>query len=73
MIHTDKILHFLTGFFIATLLQFANGWVILIALLAGLGKELYDQNKGGEFDKADLACTVSGGFVAYILVLIYSW
>ena len=61
-IYLDKILHFLAGYFIASLFGFIGMYSILVALSAGILKELYDRYiKKTKFDLADLACTVSGG------------
>ena len=70
---TDKIIHFLGGFFISTLFQSTGIYMILPAVLIGAGKELYDRYyKKTKFDWIDLAATVAGGFVAYLIKLAYS-
>lgn len=69
---TDLINHILLGFFIATVFQFAGIYVILIALFAGLLKELYDKFiKKTMFDWKDLVCTGVGGFLAWIIWVGY--
>jgi hypothetical protein len=72
MKNLDKLLHFLAGFFITTvLLAFTPDWVAVgAAVLAGVGKEVYDVYKGGKFDLADLACTFAGGFGAWWVSLL---
>jgi len=64
---TDKILHILAGFAIATVLQFSWIAIIVAALFFATAKELYDK----AFDWKDFACTLAGGFIGYIFTLIY--
>ena len=62
----DLILHFLTGYFIASCFQFTGLWMIVIAVMAGVLKELFDKFHDKEtFDWKDLALTFGGGFTAY--------
>jgi mannose/fructose/N-acetylgalactosamine-specific phosphotransferase system component IIC len=73
MMRTDLILHFLAGFFIATLFQFNFILMVIAVAVIGLGKELYDKFvKKTTFDFKDLAYTLTGGFVGYWIVLIYN-
>ena len=71
MIKTDKILHFLVGFFIyTTIATFFPFYVAAIAvILAGVGKEMYDIDRTG-FDIKDLSVTLIGGIAAYLLTLL---
>jgi hypothetical protein len=72
MITTDKMLHFLAGFFIVTVFQFSLVVMIVSVIIIGGGKELYDLLvKRTKFDIVDLACTIAGGFIAYWIMLIY--
>ena len=72
MIQQDKILHFLIGFAIATVLQFMGVWMLLPVLAIGAGKELYDKYiKKTTFDVVDLVCTFAGGYFGYWVFLIY--
>ena len=71
MIRTDYILHFLAGFFLATIV---TTWLppytaLIVAFVAGLLKEIYDIKKTG-FDWKDLVLTTAGGFIAFWLRLI---
>lgn len=67
----DKLLHFLSGFFLATCLQFVGYFMPLIGIVAGALKEWYDSRHGGIWDWADFACTFAGSFVALWIWLIY--
>jgi len=71
MIRADLILHFLVGFFFATVV---TTWLppytaLIVAFIVGLLKELYDMNKTG-FDWKDLVLTITGGFIAFWLRLV---
>ena len=46
-------------------------YVLILVLLIGTLKELYDNLDGGEFDWLDLACTFAGGWIGYLITLIY--
>ena len=75
MIPIDKILHLLAGYAIADIAYHLHpafgGWIILFAVFAGLGKELYDKYViHSVFDWKDLACTIIGGFGAIWVSLI---
>jgi hypothetical protein len=72
MIPQDKIAHLLGGFTIATVFQFAGGWVVLIAFFAGLIKELVDKYiRKTFFDWKDFVCTGIGGFAGYWIMIVY--
>lgn len=67
----DKITHFALGYMIADLFEKTGFWAVLIALFAGVSKELFDKYcKHTVFDWFDLACTAGGGFVAFWFNLI---
>ncbi len=65
----DKIKHFgvclLLTVLVGCLLTPLAG--IIVALLTGMGKELYDRMQGGPFDWLDIAADV-GGIAAALLV-----
>jgi len=66
---TDKILHLLFGFIIAWRLIDINAhWIIalVVVILFGVAKEVYDYKAYGLFDWRDLVVTISG---AIILIL----
>ncbi len=66
---TDKILHLLFGFIIAWRLIDINAhWIIalVVVILFGVAKEVYDYKSYGLFDWRDLVTTISG---AIILIL----
>ena len=67
----DKIVHFALGYMIADLFELTGFYSVLIALLAGISKELYDKYyKHKVFDWFDLACTAGGGFIAFWFNLV---
>ena len=80
----DKQLHFLAGILLAlyatVLGVIAEVSILIVALnaivissLAGVAKELVDKRqKNNHFDKKDLLCTVLGGIVVGVpLIIIY--
>jgi hypothetical protein len=72
VVYTDKIIHFLGGFFISTCLQTGDISMVFPAVLVGTGKELYDKYyKKTKFDWVDLLATVVGGFAAFWIKLAY--
>lgn len=68
-IPVDKAFHFLAGWAIA-----ATAWPLLVwlawvpALLAGIGKELWDKQGHGTPEVADAAVTALGGLTAAFLM-----
>ena len=65
----DKILHLLFGFIIAwRLIDINIHWIIalVVVILFGVAKEVYDYKSYGLFDWRDLVATISG---AIILIL----
>ena len=73
MIRQDLVTHFLTGFFIITLLQFDWAFAIAAVVIIGVGKEFYDKFiRHTMFDWKDVACTIVGGFVAFWVTIIYN-
>ena len=65
----DKILHLLFGFIIAWRLIDINAhWIIalVVVIIFGVAKEVYDYKSYGLFDWRDLVATISG---AIILIL----
>ena len=59
------------GFFLATISQFMGVYVLILVLLIGTGKEVYDLLEGRKFDWLDLACTFAGGWIGFWITLIY--
>lgn len=68
--YSDKILHFLVGYFIASMFQLSGTYMIIPAVVAGTAKELYDTKRDNlpktfkNIINADWACTFAGGFIA---------
>lgn len=73
---TDKITHATICYAITlTIGLFIDWWVgVCVALMVGLGKELYDKYKGNKFDWHDMLADVVGGVVGVIVGLtICQW
>ena len=75
MITKDKIQHFLAGFIISTIIGLFNSiFGLILAILAGIGKEIYDylSNKyfNGKHDVSwyDFIATSLGGIVGIFLI-----
>lgn len=67
----DKLLHFIAGVIIALLFSTVHPVAgLVVAILAGVAKELYDKAKGGLFDWKDLVFTVAGGLFVFISDLL---
>lgn len=71
--YSDKILHFLFGYFIASQFQVTGYYMIIPAIVAGTVKEYYDIKQDDlklnahNLLNADWACTVGGGFYAFFV------
>ena len=71
MIPQDKLLHFGAGFVIAFVVGLLTSPVLgfFAALVASVGKELYDHYSQGEsFDPVDALVTWAGGIIPLILL-----
>lgn len=70
---TDKILHLLLGFIIAwRLIDINIHWIIalVVVILFGVAKEIYDYKSYGLFDWSDLLATISGGIILLLTQLM---
>lgn len=74
--YSDKIIHFLFGYFIASLFQGSGYYMIIPAFMAGTAKEYYDA-KTNKLDiemktifNTDWACTFAGGFTALFVYAV---
>ena len=66
MIAKDKIYHFIAGFIITVIFALASGSVaygLMVGVLAGIAKELYDHYDYGVYDFFDMFATFIGAFV----------
>ena len=81
MITRDKILHVIAGFvitlfvgFIAYYLcyEYPQGYGILAGVLAGVGKEAFDEYRYGGADFFDLFATIVGVFFGGALVVLFT-
>lgn len=72
-IQADKLLHFIAGMLIAGVVGiipcFAN-YALIVAVIAGLAKESYDEYSYGGWCWDDLLYTVIGGAVMQIFVWV---
>lgn len=72
-IPADKLLHFVAGMLIAGVVGiipcFAN-YAFIVAVVAGLAKEVYNEFSYGGWDSLDLLYTAIGGAVMQIFVWI---
>lgn len=69
----DKYLHFIAGLIIAAFFALAFGWkwgALLAAIVAGIGKEVFDYFTTKQTDWKDAAATVIGGLVIFIFALL---
>ena len=65
----DKILHALFGFIIAwRLSEMGLYWVLalIIVILFGLSKEIYDYYSYGKYDYKDMLATIIGGVMFFL-------
>ena len=68
----DKALHMIAGLIISLVL----GWIyspllgLVVAIIAGIAKELWDYMGNGVSDFKDILATAEGGFIGYILLFI---
>lgn len=72
-IQADKLLHLIAGMLIAGVVGiipcFAN-YALIVAVVAGVAKEVYDEFSYGGWDSADLLYTAIGGVVMQLFVWI---
>ena len=77
----DKQLHMLAGFGIGSATtaisvyqdhSFLKAFFLssAVSMTTGVAKELYDKDRGYEFDYKDLACTFAGGFWGYWATIV---
>ena len=69
----DKVLHLLFGFIIAwRLIDINIHWIIalVVVILFGVGKELYDYKAYGLFDWKDMIATICGGIILLLTQLL---
>ena len=69
----DKILHALFGFIIAWRgLEIGIYWwlCLIIVIIVGVAKEVYDYKSYGLFDKRDMIATILGGIAFLITELL---
>lgn len=72
-IKADKLLHFIAGMIIAGVVGiipcFAN-YALIVAVIAGVAKEVYDEFSYGGWDSFDLLYTAIGGAVMQLFVWV---
>lgn len=70
----DKILHLLFGFIIAwRLIDINIHWIIalVVVILFGVAKEVYDYKSYGLFDYKDMLATIIGGALLLLTEIIH--
>jgi len=77
MIGFDKVLHFISGFLIYSVthalavyidIVFSPLVIMLIVLLIGIAKEIFDKFTHGDVEVADVVATVVGGFFGLVVL-----
>jgi hypothetical protein len=72
-IQADKLLHLIAGMLIAGVVgiipSFAN-YAFIVAVVAGVAKEVYDEFSYGGWDSFDLLYTAIGGAVMQLFVWV---
>ena len=71
-LETDKVLHFLIGFFIFTVLHIIPIIGLSVVVILAIGKEVYDYHHKNlhTCDYRDAIATILGGIIAFILLII---
>lgn len=71
-IPADKALHLIAGMLVvavvATIFPCMAEWLVVVAIVAGVGKEIRDEVVYGDFDWEDLTTTIVGGFIMQIFI-----
>ena len=66
-IANDKLLHLSVGLIVYSGISiFSLDYALLVVLILGIGKEIYDYYDYGGFDRADMVWTVSAPLALYI-------
>ena len=70
----DKLIHMIAGFIITLAVSalYSPTLGLVCAVIAGIAKELYDRWDYGVFDLDDLASTIVGGGIAFIICIGFS-
>ena len=74
--YSDKIIHFLFGYFIASAFQVTGYYMMAPVVIAATWKELYDLKRDNipvkftTLINADWMCTVAGGFIALFIYAV---
>ena len=69
----DKLLHFIAGMLstaIVAMFPFMEYFGFVGAIIAGVGKEVWDKVSYGDFNLKDLLCTFLGGAVMQFAICI---
>jgi hypothetical protein len=61
--YSDKVAHMTGGYFIATVLPVPADLGLMLAVVVGVGKELYVDDRP---DWWDAAATIAGGVIGYL-------
>lgn len=69
----DKLYHFVAGGLVAGAVFAISknvGYSIAASTVAGIGKEVYDNNNHGDVDLWDAIATILGGIVAMVIAVL---
>ena len=70
MLAKDKLLHIAAGA-LTGLLAFLIGWyALLVVVVVGVSKEVYDEQQYGGFDWLDTLATFCGGAISTAVIMI---
>lgn len=72
----DKWFHFMAGLLLAACVFIVFGWKwgpMVVSVIAGVGKEVFDICTTKVYDWKDLVATVCGGIPIQIFVLLHIW
>ena len=68
----DKVMHFSGGYLLATAFPIVPPYGLLIAVIAGKAKEMYDAKHLDKhnYDKCDMFATWAGGIMGFIALMV---
>ncbi len=68
----DKLLHLAAGALTGLSAFLIGWWALLIVLVVGIGKELWDASGHGTPDTLDAVATFCGGAVVVAIIMLWS-
>ena len=75
LLGNDKLYHFVAGLIISLVFSFVFNplYGVILSIIAGILKEIYDYFDYGTFDIYDMLATWMGGIVGYLLRGVITW